>query len=365
MKTKLKRFFKFFSISSKDILLTCAVLFIVTFVCMLLRQIDSGNGYVYMLYILAVFVISRITKGYFFGIISSVISVLAVNFIFSEPFFRFDFSLTGYPLTMMCMLVVAITTGTLTSQIKEHSQIKLEVEKEKTRSNLLRAISHDLRTPLTSILGASSAIIENDDKIDKEKRIKLLSEIKEDSQWLIAMVENLLSITRIDDDDSTKIIKTEEVAEELIAVSLTKFKKRYPDMQLEVTVPDELLIVPMDAVLIEQVIINLLENAVIHAHGATTIALSVSQEGGNAVFNVADNGCGIAKNVLPHIFDGYLKGSAESGDTKRNMGIGLSVCSTIIKAHGGKLTAKNSKENGGAIFTFTLPLEADNNEQQI
>ncbi|MEG2083909.1 MAG: ATP-binding protein [Oscillospiraceae bacterium] len=121
--------------------------------------------------------------------------------------------------------------------------------------------------------------------------------------------------------------------------------------------------IPMDAVLIEQVVTNLLENVALHATGATLIRLSVTREGDNAVFEVRDDGCGIAPEALPHIFDGYLSSKNEDTvDSKKSMGIGLSVCYTIVRAHGGVMTAHNSEE-GGAVFRFTLPLEKERYEQ--
>lgn len=348
----------YFPLCRRDSLVAFACFAGVTGLCFLLRLVDQSTDYVSMLYILAVFLVSRFTSGYFYGTVTSVISVLAVNYFFTYPYFNFDFSPSGYPLTFCCMMAVTIITGTLTTQIKQQSRAYLEAEREKTRSNLLRAISHDLRTPLTSIIGASSAIMENDDALSPKERKELLTGINEEAQWLIRMVENLLSITRIDDEHcKTKIHKDSEAAEEIVSESVYKFKKRFPDAEITVKVPGELLMIPMDAMLIEQVIVNLLENAVLHAKGASIIQLMVTEAAGYAVFEVGDNGCGIDKELLPHIFDTRCKpGDEDRGDGGRSMGIGLTVCNTIINAHGGAMTARN-KLMGGAVFRFTLPLE--------
>ncbi len=349
---------KYFPLAIRDGLISLLIFTAATVLCFLLRIVDTGDEYVSMIYILAVFLVSRFTSGYFYGTFISFISVLAVNYFFTYPYFYFNFTLSGYPLTIVCMLAVAIITSTMTTQIKRQNKLSLEAEREKTRSNLLRAVSHDLRTPLTSILGASSAIAENDDVLSKQERLKLLSEINEESQWLIRMVENLLSVTRIDGEQSgAKIHKTPEAVEELVSEAVFKFKKRFPEQDLSVKVPRELLMVPMDAMLIEQVIINLLENAVLHAQCATLIELVVTEAAGFAVFEVCDNGRGIDKELLPHIFDGHYKQVYETdGDRSRSMGIGLSVCNTIISAHSGVMTARN-RLLGGAVFRFTLPLE--------
>lgn len=347
----------FLSFSLKDTLTAFLILAMAFITCFVITYIDAGTNAISMVFILAVFLVSRFTTGYFYGIVSSLISVLGVNFVFTYPYLAFNFTLSGYPVAIISMLAVSIITSMLTTQIKQQEKIRSEAETEKMRGNLLRSVSHDLRTPLTSILGSTSAIIENDDVISKEERIQLLSGMKEDVQWLIQMVENLLSITRINSDGNTKIIKRSESAEEVLADVVQKFHKRFPDMPVKVSVPDELLIIPMDVTLIEQVITNLLENTVIHAKTATEIELCVVDKNEFAVFKVSDNGIGLSNEILPHIFESQIyHNKTENADGKRNMGIGLSVCNTIIKAHGGVMTAENSK-NGGAIFRFTLPKE--------
>lgn len=339
----------------KDLAVTLFILAAALLLCFLLKSADNTSAYASMLFILAVFLVSRFTHGYIFGIISSLISVLLVNFVFTYPYFAFNFTLSGYPVFIMCMLVVSIATGTLTTQNKLSEEARIEAEREKTRSNLLRAVSHDLRTPLTAISGACSVMIENDDYISADERKRLLSEITDDAHWLIRMVENLLSITRFDGGDA-KIIKKHEAVEEVVADSIAKFKKQFPKNAVTVVIPNELLLVPMDVILIEQVLKNLLENAVTHSRTATEIRLEVAPEKNVVRFSVSDNGSGISEAILTHIFDGYFGRSYEqSSDKKRNMGIGLSVCNTIITAHGGEMTAENMK-TGGAKFTFTLPI---------
>jgi two-component system sensor histidine kinase KdpD len=235
----------------------------------------------------------------------------------------------------------------------EQRRITIETEKESMRSNLLRAISHDLRTPLTAISGASSAILENKNAMDEPTRDKLIADIREDSQWLIRMVENLLSVTRIS-EAAMNLAKTPEAAEEIVSESVRRVRGKFSGCNIRVKVPDELLLVPMDATLIEQVIINLLENAVRHSAQGSLIELTVKKSGGSAVFEVGDNGEGIPPQELPAIFDGY-SGKSRSADSSRGMGIGLSICRSIIKAHSGQIEAEN-KAGGGAVFRFSLPL---------
>lgn len=237
----------------------------------------------------------------------------------------------------------------------EQRQILITSEKEKMRSNLLRSISHDLRTPLMCISGAVSAILESGDSMDKKTRDKFLANIKDDSQWLIRMVENILSVTRIS-EGAANVSKVPEAAEEIVAEAVSRIRKRFPDRKITVKVPDELLIVPMDGTLIEQVLINLLENAVKHSKEDSTIEISVKQSGSEAVFEVSDNGEGIAEQDLPSLFESYAPDRKRSSDSSRGMGIGLSICMSIIKAHQGKMEALN-KQEGGAIIRFVLPLK--------
>ncbi len=314
-----------------------------------------------MIFVLCVFLISWRTQGYFWGILASLIGMFAVNYAFTAPFYAFDFEPTQSFVSALVMLVVAVMTSTLTTKIKQQEQLRAESEMEKMRANLLRAISHDLRTPLTSIYGSSSAIIENYDHLKPSQQLKLLEEIREDAEWLTRMVENLLSVTRLD-GEKVQVIKAPTVLEELIDTTLTKFRKRHPDQPVEVSIPEEFISIPMDALLIEQVLVNILENAAVHAQGMTRLSLTVRVAPRLAVFEIADDGCGISRDRLPDLFTGYLDRSGTPADGNRhNMGIGLSVCATIIRAHGGTITAENRPE-GGALFRFGLEMEASDHE---
>lgn len=308
-----------------------------------------------MIFVLGVFLVSWRTQGYLWGIAASLISVLAVNWAFTYPYWAFDLISPECISSAVVMLIVAIMTGTLTTRLKRQEKLKAEAEKERMRGNLLRAVSHDLRTPLTSIYGACSTMIEHYDALPKEKQRKLLSDIRGDAQWLNRMVENLLSVTRVD-ADKVRLSKNSTVLEELIDALLVKFRKHYPQQKVTVQIPENFVSIPMDAVLIEQVLMNLLENAVFHARGMRHLWLSVRIVGHQAVFSVADDGCGIPPERMPHLFTGLLDSKAPVDSTRNNMGIGLSVCSTIVKAHGGEIQAAN-RPGGGAVFQFALELE--------
>lgn len=343
-----------FPFSIFDLLLTGIVFSCAAVVCIFLQSVGSSDGFASPVFVLAVLLVSRLTTGYLFGLIAAVLGVVCVNFIFTYPYWEVDFSISGYPVTFLTFLAVSIMTCALTTQVRQQERIRGEIEKEKMRANLLRSVSHDIRTPLTSIVGSTSAILENPG-LSREEELELLEATRSEAQWLIRVVENLLSITRIG-ADHTHISKEPEAVEEVMGEAVRKFRRRYSSPAVSVVVPDDLLLVPMDAILIEQVLSNLLENAVLHGKSTTKIRLSVEAADDFACFSVQDNGNGIPKKELPTLFDGTLRHTdSASGDGKRNMGLGLSVCLAIVRAHGGTMNACNLDE-GGALFSFCLPL---------
>ncbi|MBO7251667.1 MAG: DUF4118 domain-containing protein [Oscillospiraceae bacterium] len=335
---------------------------LVTFaLSLLIQQIFRTQSLIPMVFVLGIFLIALRTQGYFWGVSASLASVLAVNYAFTFPYYAIDLISPTCVFSALVMLIVAIVTSTLTTQIKVQEKIKAEIERERMRANLLRAVSHDLRTPLTTILGSSSTLLENYELLSHQQKKKLLREVRDDAQWLIRMVENLLSVTRIDEGGKVQLSKHPAVLEELVDIMLVKFRKHCPDTSVTVEIPENFVTIPMDVMLIQQVLMNLLENAVDHAHGMTKLILRVTVCDNQAVFSVIDNGCGIPPERLKDLFTGRI-GPVDSpvDGTRHNMGIGLSVCAAIIKAHGSEITAKNNPD-GGATFSFSLGLE-DNYE---
>lgn len=334
-----------------------------TVLCLLLRELDRANdtSYVAVIFLLDVFLTAMLTEGYFFSVLSAVMSVLAVDYVFTAPYWAVSFVITGFPLTFFVMMFISIATGMIVSRARKAAAVVREAERQRTYADLLRAVSHDIRTPLTGIMGATNVLLEQDGELTEEQRRALLTDAHEDAQWLIRVVENLLSVTRIG-GEVAKLNKSWEAPEEVIEGATAKFAKRHPEIAVKVMVPDELLLVPMDPLLMQQVLTNLLENAAIHGGGVTQVTISLEKSSEYAVIYVTDNGCGIAREKMPTLFDGSAD-SGSWGDMKRNMGIGLSVCRTIVMAHGGSIYAEN-KETGGAMFRIVLPMEEDYNENQ-
>lgn len=353
---------KLFCFSLGDMLRSVLIFACALLMCFLLQQLGESDSYSMLIFLLAVFLTARYTQGYLYGVIATVAGVVCVNYIFTEPYWMLNFSRTGYPITFGAMIVVALLTSTMTTRIKRQEQLDAQIKVENMRANLLRAISHDIRTPLTSIIGAADYILSDRENLLSEHQRTLASEIRSDGQWLLRIAENLLSITRA--GSGAAIHKELEVAEEIIGESAAKFLKRYPESNVNVSAPDEVLMVPMDALLIEQVLINLLENAALHGKGLKEITLRLRRQDDEAFFEVIDDGAGISPEVMPYLFQGgsTTAQGADRGE-KRSMGIGLSVCRTIVRAHGGELTGEN-REEGGARFVFYLPLEGAMEDEQ-
>lgn len=349
----------------KNIFISTIILVATFGTSIVLQQILSVDEHITTIFVFAVFLISLLTDGYFYGLTSAIIGVFAINFAFTFPYFAFNFIITENLISAIVMIIISVMTSAITTRLKLWQKLKAESEHEKMMANLLRAVSHDLRTPLTTIYGASSGILENYENLSTEQKTRMISGIKEDSEWLIRMVENILSITKIG-AINVKIIKSPTVLDELVDSVILKFKKRYPKQNVNLDLPENLVIVPMDAILIEQVLVNILENAVQHAVGMTTLALRVFVIDNKAIFEISDDGCGIEPDRLEKIFTGYYDSAEQPSDSQsRNAGIGLSVCATIIKAHGGNIRAENAK-GGGSIFRFALEIQEETNgDQQI
>lgn len=224
---------------------------------------------------------------------------------------------------------------------------------EKLRANLLRSISHDLRTPLTSICGNADMLLQ--DKLGEEKRKKVCSYIYDDSLWLINLVENLLSVTRIE-DGTMNIKKQAELLEDIIDEALKHVSRKSSEYHIEVQMEDEMQLVKVDSRLVLQVIINIVDNAMKYTPSGGTILISTKREDTNVHIRIADNGIGIPDDKKPYIFDMFYTANETIADGGRSLGLGLALCKSIISAHGGTIKVLDNKPKG-TIFDFTLPVE--------
>ena len=343
----------------------------------------GGENNSALVFVLAVVLISLLTSGYFYGIAASIIGAFWINVYFMAPYAQFSLTRAGYPVAMLSMVTISCVVCALTARVKkqaieaarrekntktlyemneklnaEKAAIQLQSDREAIRGNILRAVSHDLRTPLTAISGAVSVLLSSPDV--SPKNLSMLTDIKRDADSLIVMVENLLSVTRLQ-DGSFPLKKQEEMLEEVAGDALLAARRHFPDCHIAMDLSEDILYLPMDPLLIKQVIVNLLENAIRHSGDLEHIRLSLFRQDDYAVVEVRDKGRGLLPEVCQAIQTGKPLPQSLSGDTTRGMGIGLSVCQRIIKAHGGFFAAGNDPK-GGAVFRFGLPMEEHCNE---
>ncbi len=329
--------------------------------------------------------------------LSAFLSVLCFDFFFVPPRFTFSVTDAQYIWTFIVMFAVAMIISHLTIRLREEAEAarqgeerslwlmekakkaELEAESERMRSALLSSVSHDFRTPLTTIVGSAGALLEKEELTKSPKTRELLENIQAEGERLSHLVQNLLETTRLE-SGAVRLEKEKYPFEEVVGSVLDRMKKSIQGRPVEVDIPEDLPLVPIDATLIEQVLTNLLENAVRHTPTHSGIAISVQLQnpsplrgegggGGDAsigaplpysspsrgedkyiVVAVADHGPGLKADEVERVFDKFYHDPASPG-----AGLGLAICRAVVNAHGGRIWAENRKE-GGAIFRFTLPL---------
>lgn len=236
---------------------------------------------------------------------------------------------------------------------KEKESAAVLAKNEQLRANLLRAISHDLRTPLTSISGNASNLMSNYDKLDDEMRMQIFTDIFNDSQWLISLVENLLSVTRIE-EGRMNFNMSVELMDEVIEEAMRHINRKSTEHNISVEYKDELILARMDARLIIQVIINIVDNAIKYTPAGSEIRITAEKKENTVSVRISDNGAGIPDSIKPRVFEMFFTGESTIADNRRSLGLGLSLCKSIINAHGGEITLTDNTPHG-SVFTFTLP----------
>lgn len=363
MKDKIKAAAKgFFVFSVRDWLLTGGIMLLATAISALAR-ISNASDYpnsVQMIYLLGVFLIAQYTHGYFYGAFTAVISVLLTNYLFTYPYLAFNFTLPGYFTATVCTLGVAVITGVLTAQARVGTQYKIDAAREKIRGSLLRAVSHDLRSPLTTVVGASGALLENEATISPQQRKQLLTEIHTEAVWLTDVVESLLSITQLTGEENFADTCLTEMAEEVLEAAITSFRKKHPAREVRAEVPDEILVLPMRPLLIQQALVILMENAALRSPAGAAVTVSLSAKGKKVRFSVRDEGPSVSEQKLREAFDGLpvLQTGSQEEETSHSMGIGLVACRSIVRAHKGEIRARNVR-GGGVEIAFTLPVKGE------
>ena len=369
----------------RDILTTALLLYAAYWTSGILISHTGGENNSALVFVLAVVCISFFTTGYAYGITASIIGTFCINYFFMVPYSAISLSNTGYPVAMLSMVAISCIVCALTSRVKqqaieavrrekntktlyemneklnaEKAAIQLQSARETIRGNILRAVSHDLRTPLTAISGAASVLLSSEDILRSEKNASLANDIKADADALIVMVENLLSVTRIQ-DGTIPLKKREEMLEEVAGDAILTTRRRFPNCHVDLELSEDILYLPMEPMLIKQVMVNLLENAVRHSGSQSGILLNLFRQDEWAVVEVRDHGKGLPPEVCQAVQSGRPLSRDLNGDSTRGMGIGLSVCQSIIKAHNGFFAAGNAPE-GGAVIRFGLPMKESDHE---
>lgn len=357
----------------KDSAICLVVLTAATLAGYAFKAFQLADADIIMLYIIAVLVISIFTSKMYFCLISSFVGVVLFNCFFTYPEFSLSAHDAGYPVTFVTMFITAFIAGTLANKLKrniliaeqnarEKEEAALLAQNEQLRANMLRSISHDLRTPLTSISGNASTLISGGDTLDESTRQQIYTDIYSESMWLIEMVENLLYATRIEDGRMQLNISV-EILDDIVQEAVRHTKRTYPKRNIIVDMYDEIIPVMADANLIVQVIVNLMDNAIKYSDEDSDVTVSVRRENAYAVvIFVSDHGTGISDEEKEKVFDMFYTGGSRSSDSRRSLGLGLALCKSIITSHGGTISVSDNIPNG-TVVSFTLPIgEVDLNE---
>ena len=338
---------------------TLAVLALTTSLAWTLDSLGFPEDATIVLFVLGVLITAVITEKPRYSLVASVLSVFAFNFFVVDPHGSLHTWGPNYAETFIVMLAVAWIATYLVAKMRSNGRALLKaqmrVQNEQMRSDLLRSVSHDLRTPLTSIMGNADLLLASDGTLPDETRIMLAQNIRDDAAWLVDVVENLLAVTRAD-EESIQLRMRPELVDDVIEEALHHVHRDVSGHTVEVIPSNELLLVNMDVQLIVQVVVNLVNNALSHTPEGSTIIITTRSYGDEVAVTVEDDGPGIASENVNQVFDAFFTTEGALNDGRRGIGLGLSLCKTIVEAHGGRIWVENVKPHGAA-FTFTLPLE--------
>jgi two-component system sensor histidine kinase KdpD len=327
-------------------------------VCRLVQgRLDQSN--LIMIYLLGVvWCAARYGRGP--SVLASIASVGAFDYFFVPPFFSFTVADSQYLLTFAVMLVIAILISTLTARARElaleGSQLAQQAEFERLRNVLLSSVSHEVRTPLATITGAASGLLASERLKELPRETDLATAIYEESQRLEAYVTNVLNMTRLQ-SGTVQLNLEPQPLEEVVGAALARLEDRLGERNIITELPADLPLLSLDAVLMEQVFFNLLDNAAKYTVSGDTIRISAQAEGASVLITVKDSGCGIKPEDRELVFEKFFR----SKDTEHSVfgaGLGLAICRAIIEAHGGKIWADASDTTHGASLVFRLPVRA-------
>lgn len=331
------------------------IMAVATFLSFFLQSYGIRKENILMIYIVGVQVITVATTGYLYGMMAAVCSVLLFNYFFTVPVHTFAMTDQNDVILLFFFLITGFISASIT--VRFHNQVRIaeetraQMEREKLKSNMLRSISHDFRTPLTGIMG-DAGILRESDELDADIRKELAGEIQEQSVWLMHLMENILNMTKLESEEF-EIQKDQEVVDDLIYEAASHIVGLREKRRFEIKLPSELIVVNVDGKMMVQVLVNLLDNAMKHTKEEGWICVEARYDTGKVWISVEDDGDGIPENLKEKIFDEFVTKSDGKGDRQRGIGLGLAICKTVVNAHGGNIYAENRKE-GGASFRFWL-----------
>lgn len=329
-----------------------------TLICFILYPYVANSDLI-MIYLLGVVVVATFQgEEWHASILAALLSTIAFDFFFTPP--RFDLSIAygGDIITLLVMFVVAQVISHLTTRIRRVSdatkKVQMQAETERFRNILLMSVSHDLRTPLTAIMGSASSLLQAKDKLDENSKNELMQNIYDESKHLNRLVSNILQIMRLE-SGPIKISKQLHVLEEVIGSALNNLEKSLAMKPINIQLPKVVPLVALDDVLMEQVLVNLIENSIKFSPTESPIDILVELEDNKVMVKIADRGPGLDPKDMEKIFDRFYQGQKPE---MKGVGLGLALCKSVIQAHDGRIWAVNRK-GGGAVFCFTLPIAAE------
>ncbi|MDO4806764.1 MAG: ATP-binding protein [Coriobacteriales bacterium] len=338
---------------------------ITVLVAMLLDALGFSEAAKVIVFVLGVLVTSLFTTSPIYCLVASALSILCFNFFLVSPRFTLRIEGTGVPGTIAVMFVVALLASYLVTRMRDNerksAEASLKAQNEQLRANLLRSVSHDLRTPLTAIMGNADILLDKSVELSEKERRRLVHHVYEDATWLVDVVQNLLYVTRLE-EGGIELGRDVELVDDVVEEAMRHVSRDAANHNIVVTPSGELLLARMDAQVIVQVVVNLVNNAIMHTHRGSNIHIEVRRVGQNAEVSVTDDGPGINQEDKQRVFEPFYTTSGISTDSQRGMGLGLSLCQSLVEAHGGTLRVENVSPHGSA-FIFTLPLESLPNEE--
>lgn len=344
---------------ASNVLVTLGLQVLTVLVALALDALGLSQATVVIVFVLGVLLAAVFTSAPRYCLASAALSILSFNYFLVEPRRSFRIQGADVPGTMAVMFVVALLASYLVMQTRASAQASAEArslaQEEQLRANLLRSVSHDLRTPLTSIMGNADMIMDEDVRLDEGQMRRLAASIHDDASWLSGVVENLLAVTRLEDGGLELALEVESL-DDVVEEALRHVSREARHHDLRFVPSEELLLVSVDAHMMVQVVVNLVNNAVTHTQHGSHIVVATGRSGECAELRVQDDGPGVPDGEKPHVFEPFYTSRRTVADGRRGIGLGLSLCRDILVAHGGSLHV-GDVEPHGASFVCRLPME--------